>query len=214
MQKAVIFDLDGTLIHSLPDIKENLNIMLKHFGYPTVSEERVRGIIGNGARNLVKDAINFPISDAELDQRLNFYNHCYTNSDNNNTLLFNGIPELLTSLNNKGYILAICTNKPQETTDRLYNKLLKQFNFKAVFGQRAGVPVKPDRQSVAGVFSALNVLPENCYFIGDMEIDYLTAVNSGCKPINVLWGYGEKSKLLSLGANLFAENPKDILKII
>lgn len=214
MRKAVIFDLDGTLIHSLPDITENLNITLKHFGFNTVTQERTKQIIGRGARNLVKDAIGCPVSEQDLDVYLSYYNFHYTNSENRLTALFDGIAELLKELKKRGYLIAICTNKPQQTTDKIYKQFLIEFNFDAVFGETPDCPVKPDKRSVIRVLDFLNVLPENVYFVGDMQTDYLSAVNSGCKPVCVLWGYGEKSRLSAIGCSVFAEKPSDILRII
>ncbi len=214
MQKAVIFDLDGTLIHSLPDITENLNIMLRHFGFDTVTLEKTKQIIGRGARNLVKDAIGCPVSDRDLDVYLNYYNFHYTNSQNKLTALFNGIAELLTQLKKRGYLIAICTNKPQQTTDKIYKQFLTEFNFDAVFGETPDCPVKPDKKSVMRVLDFLKVSPQNAYFVGDMQTDYLSAVNSGCKPVCVLWGYGERAKLSELGCSVFAETPLDVLRII
>ena len=93
--KAVIFDLDGTLIDSVPDIAENINIMLKEFGYKTLSEEEVKSHVGHGARNLVKDCIGLPLTDNELDERLAFYNEKYTASGSPHTRLFDGVKDML-----------------------------------------------------------------------------------------------------------------------
>ncbi len=214
MKKIVIFDLDGTLIDSLPEITKYINLTLQHYGYPLIDDNRTRQIIGSGARKLVKDAINRPITDQKLDEILDYYNFHYTNSDSSLTSLFSGIEELLFSLKNQGFSIAILTNKPQQTTDNIYQKLLSKFNFDLVLGESKGYPTKPDKRSVERVFNALNVTSSDCYIVGDMETDYLASINSGCMPVCVLWGYGDKHYLSSLGCKNFANTPSEVLEFL
>jgi len=214
MNKAVIFDLDGTLIDSVPDIAENINIMLKRFGYPELSEDEIKSKVGHGARNLVKDCIGKPLTDKELDERLNFYNDKYTNSGSPKTHLYKGIPETLRELKNRGYKLAILTNKPQETTDNVVKNHMKDMNFDKVVGQSGSVKCKPDKTATLAILKELNVLPENAYFVGDGDADVLTSLNSGTNGIAVLWGYSSKEKLAAFGATAFVAKPEDLLKII
>lgn len=214
MNKAVIFDLDGTLIDSVPDMAENINIMLKRFGYPVLSEEEIKAKVGHGARNLVKDCIGKSLTDKELDERLEFYNYQYTNSGSPKTRLYKGIPETLKELKKRGYKLAILTNKPQETTDNVIKNHMSDLNFDKVVGQSGSVKCKPDKAATLAILKELNVLPENTYFVGDGDADVLTSLNSGTNGIAVLWGYSSKEKLAAFGATTFAYKPEDILKII
>lgn len=214
MNKAVIFDLDGTLIDSVPDIAENINIMLKRFGYPVLSEEKIKAKVGHGARNLVKDCIGKSLTDKELDERLEFYNYQYTNSGSPKTRLYKGIPETLKELKKRGYKLAILTNKPQETTDNVIKNHMSDLNFDKVVGQSGSVKCKPDKAATLAILKELNVLPENTYFVGDGDADVLTSLNSGTNGIAVLWGYSSKEKLAAFGATAFAYKPEDLLKII
>lgn len=214
MNKAVIFDLDGTLIDSVPDIAENINIMLKHFGYPVLSEEEIKAKVGHGARNLVKDCIGKSLTDKELDERLEFYNYQYTNSGSPKTRLYKGIPKTLKELKKRGYKLAILTNKPQETTDNVIKNHMSDLNFDKVVGQSGSVKCKPDKAATLAILKELNVLPENTYFVGDGDADVLTSLNSGTNGIAVLWGYSSKEKLAAFGATAFAYKPEDLLKII
>ncbi len=214
MEKAVIFDLDGTIIHSLPDIAENINIMLKEFGYPQLSDKEIMKNIGNGARRLVKDCINVQISESELDERLAFYNEIYTASPSAKTRVFDGVAELLFALKEKGYKLCILTNKPQETTDTVVREHLQKFNFDMVVGSGNGVKCKPDKTATLNILKELGVAPENAFFVGDGETDVLTAVNSNVKGIAVLWGYRDKEQLESAGAKVFAQTPSQVLNFI
>ncbi len=214
LKKAVIFDLDGTLLDTVPDILDNINLMLVHFGYKPVDEETLKGYVGSGARKLCADAIGVKITEQELDERLAYYNSFYTASESPKTKLFIGIENVLKELKNRGYKLAILTNKPQETTDKVYENYLKSFGFDAVVGQSGTVKCKPDKTATLNLLKKLDVSPENAYFVGDGETDVLTSINSGTKGIAVLWGYRKKAQLESVGAKIFAYSPNDLLSII
>ena len=214
MEKLIIFDLDGTLIHSLPDIAFNLNLALEKFGYARLEHKDVMRFIGNGARRLVKDSMGEGVTEKQVDECLAFYNELYTNSNSPRTGLFDGVMEMLISIREKGYKLAILTNKPQLTTNEVVKVHFKNFSFDLVVGQSPNVKCKPDKSGAEYIMKTLDVLPENCYLIGDGETDYLTAKNAGVKSISVLWGYRSKEQLMQVGSKTFAENPKDVLKLL
>ncbi len=214
MNKAVIFDLDGTLLHTVPDITDNINIMLEKFGYETLSEKQVARLVGSGARKLVYDCIDKDITDAELDERLAFYNKIYTESTSPKTRLFDGIEELLLRLEKEGYKLAIMTNKPQETTDTVKKEHLFKFKFEKIVGASFGVKCKPDKTATENLINYLEVDKENVCFVGDGETDVLTSLNAGIKGIAVLWGYREREDLEKVGAKFFAKDTKELYKII
>ncbi len=214
MNKAVIFDLDGTLLHTLPDILENINYMLSHYGYPLLDEPTIKGYIGTGARNLVKYSVGIDLTETELDDRLAYYNTFYTASPSSQTKIFDGIAEVLTALKNKGYKLAILTNKPQETTDTVYKNHLSKFGFDKVVGQSGTVKCKPDKTATLSILKEIDVLPENAYFVGDGETDVETSINAGTNGIAVLWGYRNKDQLKKAGATVFANTPADLLNLI
>ncbi len=212
--KAVVFDLDGTLLDTLPDIAENINIMLKRYGYPERSYSEIRKFIGCGARNLVKDSIGVPLSIVELDERLAFYNEIYTASSSPATKLFDGVSEMLAGLKSRGYKLAILTNKPQATTDRVAEEYLSDLGFDLIVGQRAGVKIKPDKEAALSILKSLDASPKNSYMVGDGETDVLTAVNAGMKGVAVLWGYRDKKELKAAGAKTFVSSPKELLEVL
>ena len=212
--KAVIFDLDGTLIDSITDITDCMNVMLSKYGYPVLTIEQMKKIVGYGAKNLVKHAIPVELSEAELLERMNFYNDYYTASNSPKTKLFDGIAETLTELKKRGFMLAVLSNKPQETTDNVNDIYLKGLGFAAVCGQSEKVKCKPDPSGVNYILETLKVSPENAYFVGDGDTDVMTAKNAGIKCISVLWGNRTKGELEKVGATVFAENPSDILKVI
>lgn len=214
MIKLAIFDLDGTLLHTIPDIAENLNIMLEKYGYPTLSEKEVAKRVGNGAKNLVKQSIPITLNEEELKERLDFYNKIYTQSGSKKTALFDGIEELLVSLKEKGIKLAILTNKPQMTTDDVYKTYLQRFGFSKVVGASDTVKCKPDKTATENIIKELSIKKEEVVFIGDGETDVMTAINSGVLGIAVLWGYRDKEDLESAGAKVFAKTPKEVFNLI
>ena len=214
MNKAVIFDLDGTLIDSLPDIAEYVNKTLKKFGMPEKNYDFIRGLTGDGARNLINRAFDFKVSEEELEERLEYYNRKYTDSGSPKTRVFDGVGEMLTQLKKRGYKLGILTNKPQMTTDVVYERLLKQYNFDIVVGSRPGMKIKPDPTMLLQMLKEIDVLPENCYFVGDDRPDALIAINAGVKGVSELWGYRDKQALIEVGATVFASTPQEILEII
>lgn len=214
MNKVVIFDLDGTILDTLKDIAENINIMLSHYGYKTLPDREIMQYIGNGARKLVERSIKIKLSEKEFDERYKFYDKIYTAAASEKTCVFEGLKEVLIELKQRGYKLAILTNKQQSATDTVCNKYLKDFDFNLIVGQREGVPIKPDPTAVLNIMKELNASPENTYFVGDGETDVMTAINADINGVAVLWGYREKHQLEAAGATNFAITPSDLLSII
>ena len=214
MNKAVIFDLDGTLLDTLPDIHYYVNQTLTHYGYPTHSRENVMQFIGCGSRNLIKLSLPEGLTDQEISERHDYYNENYTKSGSPRTKLFDGIKEVVKTLKDRGYKVAILTNKPQETTNDVHARYMSDMGFDLVVGQSGKVKVKPDPTAAKQILKDLDVLPENCYFVGDGETDVMTSINLGSNGIAVLWGYRTKEQLKDAGAKVFANSPKELLDLI
>jgi len=213
MNKTVIFDLDGTLLDTLTDIHEQMNFALKHFGYPERNYKEMRAFIGNGARKLVERSFG-DLTEETLPDKLDYYNKIYTACGSPKTGLYQGIDKVLVNLKERGFKLAILTNKPQMTTDDVYKTYLEKFGFDKVVGQSGTVKCKPDKTATLKILQELDSLPENAYFIGDGETDIITAKNAGIKSIAVLWGYRDKEQLVEAGATTFATCPQDLISLI
>ncbi len=212
--KAVIFDLDGTLLDTARDICAYINDAMEKFGYPTVDKDSIVRFIGNGARNLVMRCIGKECPDEHVDEVLKYYNDVYASSDSSLTVPFEGIQELLMDLKSRGYKLIIITNKPQRNTDDLVEKFFKSVGFDAVIGQRTDIKCKPDKTATLAVLSELGVKPERTYFVGDGETDVLTSINAGTRGIAVLWGYRTKAQLSAAGAKTFVETAQELSSLI
>lgn len=214
MEKVIIFDLDGTLLDTIKDIADNVNLTLERFGYPTLTEKEIMTYIGNGARNLMRRSVKVELSDNAFEEVFRYYDALYSSSKSEKTCIFDGLDEVLIAFKNKGYKLAILSNKQQAATDNVYEKYLKDYQFDMVVGQRDGVPIKPDPTEVKRILKTFNVLPENAYFVGDGDADVKVSLNAGINGISVLWGYREKRQLESVGAKVFAKTPSDLLDLI
>ena len=143
--KAVIFDLDGTLLDTVRDIRAFINVAMEKFGYPTLDKQSIVSFIGNGSRNLVMRCMGKETIDEHVEEVHKYYNDVYASSVSRLTVPFDGINELLLELKARGYKLIIITNKPQRNTDDLVKVFFKDIGFDAVIGQRNDVKCKPDK---------------------------------------------------------------------
>lgn len=205
MYKAVIFDLDGTLLDSLNDILEVLNKTLAHFNLPQITREQGRQFIGNGARELVRRALGEE-NEGRIDEIMPYFKEKYAQSDNGLSRIYDGEDEALKKLKAAGVKLAILTNKPHAAALHTQSIFFKSYCFDCVLGQKDGAPLKPDPAAVETVLKELNAKREDCVFVGDGEADILAAKNAGLDCISVLWGYRTEEQLTAAGAKVFVEN--------
>lgn len=205
MVKGIIFDLDGTLLDTLPDIHRVLNGSLAAFGLPAVSMEDTKIMVGNGARKLVERAVGGDNSGI-AERVYRHYSENFARCDNALTKLFVGEERTLASFTAKGIKLAVVTNKPQRATENVCARHLSRFCFSHIIGQSADFPLKPDPAAVLHIAGEWGIDKEELLFVGDGETDVETAANAGIKCVSALWGYRSRSRLESAGAELFAEN--------
>lgn len=212
MYKTVFFDLDGTVLNTVPDIRAVLNGTLAAFNLPPLSERQTMEFVGNGAYELVRRAAgescdNIP----EIYAR---YVADFAACKNELSTLYDGEEEVLFNLKKKGVRLGIVTNKPQKATLNVYEKFFKRFDFFYVQGQEEGVPLKPSPEGVLNAVNKFSLDKRECLFVGDGETDVLTAANAGLDCVSVLWGYRTKEQLKGAGATRFAENFKKLQREI
>ena len=210
MIKAVIFDLDGTLLNTLKDLNEALNYSVGKYGYEKISIEKTREFIGNGIKNLILKAINY--DETKIDEIFYLFKEYYSANCNNYTMPYDGILELIKILKND-YKLGIVSNKAKYGLDILVNAHFKN-DFKVVIGDMEGIPRKPSKEPLVEACRRLNVSIDEMVYIGDSDVDVLTVKNTGCHGIFVDYGFRDRDKLILAGANIIISNPLDIVKTL
>lgn len=214
MFKVAIFDLDGTLLNTLDDLANACNYALNKFSFPTHEVEEYKKFIGNGIYKLVERAVPNNKKDKEtVEKVLEIFSEYYNEHMIDMTKPYEGIITLLDELRLKGIKLAVVSNKKHEFTMQIVEKYFGD-RFDIVFGHRESYKAKPDPVSVLEVIDKFNILKNECIYIGDSNVDIMTARNSGIECIGVSWGFRGKEELAKAGADYIADNIielKDIL---
>lgn len=209
MKKAVIFDLDGTLLNTLEDLRTAVNLALAANGYPVRTLEEIRFAVGNGIRKLIARSVpegTLPEAEEAVFARFReeYGIHC-----SDTTAPYAGVPELLRRLREEGFLLAVVSNK----ADFAVQKLAEQYFpgcFDAVLGETEGLSRKPAPDMVEEVLRRLGVQKEEAVYVGDSEVDVATARNARLSCISVTWGFRERAVLEEHGAVCFADNTEEL----
>ena len=209
--KAVIFDLDGTLINSLNDLADSGNELLRTYGYEPYPVERYRYFVGNGSRKLMERILPAGTASEEIDKALVVYKGIYAQRYLNKTRPYAGMPEVLAALRARGIKLGVCTNKHMEAAATIVDTLFKEGTFDELLGDKPGMKRKPDPSGVLAIAASLGVKPEEVAYLGDTQVDMLTAKNAGFYPVGVLWGFRDKQELLDNGARVLLSRPEELL---
>ena len=189
--KAVLFDLDGTLLDTIEDLGAAVNHALSLRGFSLHDTQQYRAMVGHGVRNLVMQALpeKFQADDSLIDSALADFKAYYTTHIDDHTRPYPGMSDLLRDLHAAGVALAVASNKFQSGTDRLIHTFFGDLPFVAVLGNREGFPLKPDPEIVGEVLRKAAVGPEEAVMVGDSGTDMRTARNGGIAAIAVGWGY-------------------------
>lgn len=213
MKHAVIFDLDGTLLNTLGDLRAATNHALEVRGLPPHSMEEIRQFIGNGIRLLICRAMPKGTPEAEIDAALDDFKAYYAAHIHDRTVPYDGIPQLLTALRKRGIKVAVLSNKIDSASQQLIEYFFPG-KTDVVFGEHVGVPRKPDPTSCRMVMQQLGVQPEQVLYVGDSGTDMQTAKNAGLYAVGVTWGFRSKEVLLEYGADILVHRPEQILQIL
>jgi phosphoglycolate phosphatase len=209
--KAIIFDLDGTLIDSIADITECANIVLSRYGYPILPVERFRELVGDGFVNLTRKIIpQSELSPERISSFISEYRDLYSERWNRHTRVYDGIPELLSVLQNRGIHLSVLSNKRDDFTKLCVSHFFPTLRFVEVRGERSDTPIKPAPDAALAIARACNVSPEECLFVGDSEIDIETAKRARMTAVGVLWGFRQRAIIEAAGAEYIVSRPSEI----
>ena len=211
-KRAIIFDLDGTLLDTLEDIAISANFVLASYGKKSIALDDFRYLVGEGALKLMQNTLGIDKNEAQ--KALVLFEKYYANQYNQNTKLYDGIGKLLTFLKKKDFKMAILSNKPDSFTKLCGIKYLRNWDFDAVYGIREGVSRKPDASGAIEILKELHVEPRECLFMGDTKIDMITAKSAGIDSIGVLWGFRDRQELEENGAKYIVQTPMDAVKLI
>ena len=212
MIKGVIFDLDGTLLNTLYDLGNSTNRVLNLYGLDSYPVDVYKTFVGNGIRTLVKRA--FPPDFENLDEAVERFIQDYSAHCMDESVPYDGVPELLETLTAMGISIGVCTNKKQELTDMVIEKYFGAFPFVEVIGDRFDGFTKPDSKYPLEIAEKMNLAPEEIIFLGDSDVDIRTAINAGMMPVGASWGFRSEKELRDEGAKHIIHHPSALLDII
>jgi phosphoglycolate phosphatase len=213
--KAVIFDLDGTLLDTIDDLADSMNSILSASGLPVHDREAYKYFVGNGMRNLVFQALPQSLRDeVNVKRYVKLMEKTYQANCDIKTRPYEGITELLEALHSKGKKVSILSNKPDPLTRLTVESYFPGHKFEYIFGERSGVPRKPDPAGALEISSELGIPPEEFIYIGDTGVDMKTAKAAGMYAVGALWGFRKADELLENGASILIKKPLDLLEII
>jgi phosphoglycolate phosphatase len=212
--KAIIFDLDGTLIDSLEDIAVCMNQVLKELNLPSHKIEDYKYFVGGGISILVENALDKNTSEEIKELVTEKFKVVYDQKLHAKTKPYEGIYELLDELEKLDFKIGILSNKPHEFTIEYARNLFSKYNMQEIHGQKKEIPKKPNPIAAINIANAFETPCENVYFVGDTMVDMQTAKNAGMKAIGVLWGFRDEEELSNNGADFLVKHPLDILDIV
>lgn len=211
-KKGIIFDLDGTLLNTLTDLKNSLNDALEKNALLQRSTDEVRRFVGNGLATLVQRAIPDGRSNPKFEAVLSDIRRIYAIRCRDTTAPYDGVPEMLQTLYEQGRRLAVVSNKPDAQVKRLCSDFFGCC-ISAAIGQQEGVPLKPAADSLLAAMQILGTNRDDTVYVGDSDVDVLTAGNAGIPCISVLWGFRDYDFLLAGGAQYFAHTPAEMVQM-
>ena len=210
---TIIFDMDGTVLNTLDDLTDAVNHVFSQFDLPARSPEDYRKFFGNGIGYAMKCAAPEGTPDSLFDEMIPVFREYYDKHCLDKTRPYDGILELMSTLKEKGYKMAIVSNKIDSAVKELNDRFFSEYVAVAI-GEKPGIKRKPAADTVLAALDELGASRSEAVYIGDSEVDLQTARNSGLSCISVLWGFRDKNLLIENGATVFAKTPEDVLAIL
>ena len=211
MIKGILFDLDGTLLNTLNDLKSAVNFALLQYNLPEIDVNQTRNYIGNGIKKLMERAINN--DSINIDEALNYFKSYYEKHIDDTTIPYDGIINMLDNLTNQGYKVAIVSNKYQNGVTKLSKKYFSKFTDIYV-GNQEGIKTKPDVEMVNLALNKLGLTTKECIFVGDSNVDALTAKNAKMPFVYVSWGYKNIDEMKEYDIDYTINKPMELINIL
>ena len=213
MRKAILFDMDGTLLNTLEDLYYSTNAALVAYGFPKRTIEEVRQFVGNGLRNLMRQAVPDGEEHSHFEDCMKTFKEHYGVHLDDHTGPYPGILKMLQILAEKGYVMGVVSNKPDFAVKDLAKRYFGEHILVAI-GESEKVRRKPAPDTVEQAARALGVSMEDCIYVGDSEVDLETAKNCRIPCVSVSWGFRERELLEKLGAKEIADTTEELVKIL
>jgi phosphoglycolate phosphatase len=214
-KKAVVFDLDGTLLYTLEDIAFSMNRVLEKKGFHVHPTHAFRHFIGDGSAMMVRRSLpESERTDSMIAGCMELFKKEYLNNWSRTTHPYEGIVETLDRLAKKNVKLAVLSNKPKQFTKLCVDRFLDNNKFQMVVGQCDGIPPKPDPKGAKLIAERLNVEPDRFLYVGDSGVDMKTAQCAGMVPVGVLWGFRDREELIQSGARAVVSRPPEIISLV
>ena len=211
---AAVFDMDGTILDTLDDLNDALNHTMERCGFPKRTLEETRRFVGNGIRKLIERAVPEDVPDSEIDGIKDVFMEYYEAHCADKTRPYKGIPELIKSLKNAGVKTAVVSNKADVAVQELCEEYFKGL-FDVAIGEWQGIDRKPAPDMVNKALEALFISDKrDAVYIGDSDVDLMTAKNSGLECIAVKWGFRDEAFLREHGAGILVDAPEDLYDLI
>ena len=214
--KACIFDLDGTLTNTLESMTYSVNLTLEEMGLSKITKDQCRLFVGNGARVLMEKSLKAAgdTDASRIEEGMEIYGRIFDRNCTYHVTPYEGIPEMLKALKDKGIHLAVLSNKPDRQTVKVVKAIFGEELFDYAQGQKEGIRRKPEPDGVWYLMEQMHVSKEECLYIGDSEVDAATGRNAGLKTIGVLWGFRDRKTLETAGADDLIDRPDELLQCV
>lgn len=213
LPQAIIFDLDGTLLDTLDDIGDSANAVLQTLECPTHPRDAYRKFVGDGVATLMQRALpDSRRSTEQVAMAAERFGAEYDTRWDKKTKAYTGIAELLADIAARGIKMGVLSNKPQRFTEVCVNKWFGNVPFNPTFGQREGIPRKPDPAGVFEMLEYWKLAKKDVWYVGDSSVDMQTATSAGVTAVGVSWGFRDREELVSFGANWVIDRPEELLR--
>lgn len=213
--KAVIFDLDGTLLDTIDDLADSANQILGEAGFSLFDRDKYFYFVGNGARTLIERILpEGKRDDRQVEAFLDRFSTVYGARQFDKTKPYAGIEEMLLKLGELRLPIAILSNKPEKFVRQIAGHYFKEGLFAVIAGQKDDVPHKPAPDGALAIAGQLNLSPETCFFVGDTSVDMETAKNAGMTAVGVSWGFRTVDELRKHGADYIIDSPDQLFALL
>ena len=216
MYKACIFDLDGTLTDTVESLTYSVNATLQELGLGQITQEQCKAFVGYGARRLIEKALEATGDDKllQVEEAMKVYGRIFKEYCTYRVAPYDGIVEMLKSLQSMGIQLAVLSNKPHLQTLDVVKTFFGNEIFVCVMGQQEGIPRKPDPTAALMIAEKIGISKEECLYIGDSDTDMQTGNAAGMATVGVTWGFRTREVLREHDATHIIDRPQEIIRIV